>query len=55
MAPPATTRWTVRTYTLDEINDGYEAMRNGENVQGVIVFNETAGRVHTGCRQDLLT
>ncbi len=29
----------TNTYTLDEINDGYEAMRNGENVRGVILFD----------------
>lgn len=27
----------TRTYTLDEINDGYQAMRDGENIRGVIV------------------
>lgn len=27
----------TRRYTLDQINDGYEAMRNGENIRGVIV------------------
>ena len=29
----------TRTYSLDEINDGYEAMRNGENIRGVITFD----------------
>jgi len=29
----------TRTYRLDEINDGYEAMRNGENIRGVIVYD----------------
>ena len=29
----------TRTYTLDEINDGYEAMRNGDNIRGVIIYN----------------
>jgi NDMA-dependent alcohol dehydrogenase len=29
----------TRTYALDEINDGYDAMRNGENLRGVIVFD----------------
>lgn len=29
----------TKTYTLDEINDGYEAMRNGENIRGVILFD----------------
>ncbi len=26
-------------YKLDQINDGYEAMRNGENIRGVIVYD----------------
>ena len=26
-------------YALDEINDGYEAMRNGENIRGIIVYD----------------
>ena len=26
-------------YALDQINDGYEAMRNGENIRGVIVYD----------------
>jgi S-(hydroxymethyl)glutathione dehydrogenase/alcohol dehydrogenase len=26
-------------YGLDQINDGYEAMRNGENIRGVIVYD----------------
>jgi S-(hydroxymethyl)glutathione dehydrogenase/alcohol dehydrogenase len=29
----------TKTYTLDEINEGYEAMRAGENVRGVILFD----------------
>ncbi len=29
----------TQTYTLDENNDGYEAMRNCENIRGVIVFD----------------
>jgi S-(hydroxymethyl)glutathione dehydrogenase/alcohol dehydrogenase len=29
----------TRTYTLDQINEGYEAMRNGENIRGVILFD----------------
>ncbi|GAB92281.1 NDMA-dependent alcohol dehydrogenase [Gordonia rhizosphera] len=28
----------TRTYTLDQVNDGYEAMRNAENVRGVIMY-----------------
>ena len=27
----------TRRYTLDQINDGYEAMRKGENIRGIIV------------------
>jgi len=29
----------TRTYTLDQINDGFDAMRNGENIRGVIMFD----------------
>jgi S-(hydroxymethyl)glutathione dehydrogenase/alcohol dehydrogenase len=29
----------TRTYSLDQINEGYDAMRNGENIRGVIVFD----------------
>lgn len=29
----------TETYTLDQINDGYDAMRNGENIRGVIMFD----------------
>jgi S-(hydroxymethyl)glutathione dehydrogenase/alcohol dehydrogenase len=29
----------TNTYTLDEINQGYEDMRNGKNIRGVIVFD----------------
>jgi len=29
----------TRTYTLDQINEGYDAMRNGENIRGVILFD----------------
>jgi S-(hydroxymethyl)glutathione dehydrogenase/alcohol dehydrogenase len=28
----------TRTYTLDQINEGYEAMRNAENVKGLIIY-----------------
>jgi len=28
----------TRRYTLDQINEGYEAMRQGENIRGVIVY-----------------
>jgi S-(hydroxymethyl)glutathione dehydrogenase/alcohol dehydrogenase len=26
-------------YTLDQVNDGFQAMRNGENIRGVIVYD----------------
>jgi NDMA-dependent alcohol dehydrogenase len=29
----------TRRYSLDGINDGYEAMRNGSNIRGVIVYD----------------
>ena len=29
----------TKTYTLDQINDGYEAMRRAENIRGVILFD----------------
>lgn len=29
----------TQTYTLDQINEGYDAMRNGENIRGVILFD----------------
>ena len=29
----------TRRYTLDQINEGYQAMRNGENIRGVIVYD----------------
>lgn len=29
----------TRRYTLDQINDGYEAMRSGENIRGVIMYD----------------
>jgi S-(hydroxymethyl)glutathione dehydrogenase/alcohol dehydrogenase len=28
----------TRTYTLDEINDGYQDMRDGKNIRGVLVM-----------------
>jgi S-(hydroxymethyl)glutathione dehydrogenase/alcohol dehydrogenase len=27
----------TKRYTLDEINEGYRAMRDGENIRGIIV------------------
>ncbi len=30
----------TKTYTLDQINEGYDAMRNGENIRGVILFDD---------------
>jgi len=29
----------TRRYSLDQINDGYEAMRNGENLRGIVVYD----------------
>jgi S-(hydroxymethyl)glutathione dehydrogenase/alcohol dehydrogenase len=29
----------TRTYTLDQINEGYDDMRNGRNIRGVVVFD----------------
>ncbi len=29
----------TNTYSLDQINEGYDAMRNGENIRGVIVYD----------------
>jgi S-(hydroxymethyl)glutathione dehydrogenase/alcohol dehydrogenase len=29
----------TQTYTLDQINDGYQAMRDGENIRGVILYS----------------
>ena len=29
----------TKTYSLDEINEGYDAMRNGENIRGVIIYD----------------
>jgi NDMA-dependent alcohol dehydrogenase len=29
----------TKTYTLDQINEGYQAMRDGENIRGVILFD----------------
>jgi S-(hydroxymethyl)glutathione dehydrogenase/alcohol dehydrogenase len=29
----------TKTYSLDEVNDGYEAMRKGENIRGVMVYS----------------
>jgi S-(hydroxymethyl)glutathione dehydrogenase/alcohol dehydrogenase len=29
----------TRRYTLDQINDGYQAMRDGQNIRGVIVYD----------------
>ena len=30
----------TKTYTLDEINNGYEDMRNGRNIRGIIQFTQ---------------
>jgi S-(hydroxymethyl)glutathione dehydrogenase/alcohol dehydrogenase len=29
----------TRRYPLAQINDGYEAMRQGENIRGVVVYD----------------
>ncbi len=29
----------TKTYTLDQINEGYQAMRDGENIRGVIIYD----------------
>jgi S-(hydroxymethyl)glutathione dehydrogenase/alcohol dehydrogenase len=29
----------TRTYTLDQINEGYDDMREGRNIRGVIEFD----------------
>ncbi len=29
----------TKTYSLDEINEGYQAMRDGENIRGVIIYD----------------
>jgi NDMA-dependent alcohol dehydrogenase len=29
----------TRTYTLDQVNDGYDDMRNGKNIRGVMVYD----------------
>jgi S-(hydroxymethyl)glutathione dehydrogenase/alcohol dehydrogenase len=29
----------TKTYTLDQINEGYQAMRDGENIRGVILYD----------------
>ena len=29
----------TNTYSLDQINEGYQAMRDGENIRGVIIFD----------------
>jgi S-(hydroxymethyl)glutathione dehydrogenase/alcohol dehydrogenase len=28
----------TKTYTLDEVNDGYEDMRSGKNIRGVMIY-----------------
>jgi S-(hydroxymethyl)glutathione dehydrogenase/alcohol dehydrogenase len=29
----------TKTYSLDQVNEGYSAMRDGENIRGVIVYD----------------
>jgi S-(hydroxymethyl)glutathione dehydrogenase/alcohol dehydrogenase len=28
----------TRRYSLEQINEGYQAMRDGENIRGVIIY-----------------
>ena len=37
-ASSSSTSWSPRTYTLDEINQGYADMHAGKNIRGVIVY-----------------
>ena len=37
-------------YPLDEINEGYQAMRDGKNIRGVIVYDAIDGRCGTARR-----
>jgi S-(hydroxymethyl)glutathione dehydrogenase/alcohol dehydrogenase len=30
----------TRTYTLDDINQGYQDMRDGINIRGVIIYGD---------------
>ncbi len=30
----------VKTYTLEDINEGYQDMLNGKNIRGVILYGE---------------
>jgi len=41
MTTPATA--TVVTYTLDQINEGYQDMRDGRNIRGVIRYQDGVG------------
>jgi S-(hydroxymethyl)glutathione dehydrogenase/alcohol dehydrogenase len=29
----------TRTYTLDQINEGYEAMRTHQNIRGLVLYD----------------
>ena len=29
----------TKTYTLDQVNDGYQDMRDGKNIRGVMVYD----------------
>jgi Zn-dependent alcohol dehydrogenase len=31
----------TKTYTLDEVNEGYDALLNGENVRGVVIHEHS--------------
>ena len=38
-ASSSSTRWSTQEYTLDEINQGYQDMRDGKNIRGVIIYD----------------
>ena len=41
----------TKTYTLDGVNDGYDAMRAGKNIRGVMVYDLTADELDApACR-----
>ena len=32
----------TKTYDLDDINDGYDAMRSGDNIRGMVMYDHAA-------------
>ncbi len=38
----------TKTYTLDGVNDGYDDMRAGKNIRGVMVYDVDARGVMRG-------